>query len=160
MTRNLTMFLSAMTLLLVTPSDASASHYLLEDLVYVTATERAALEGQGVLASEDLLVRAATLKNRGALCRKTGITAARMEALTNMVDLLQIRGVGPSMVRLLQASGVAHAGMLAKQHPSSLHEAVLEANAREQISPKTPAVEMLSDWIRQAGSVPVRVRRR
>jgi nucleotidyltransferase/DNA polymerase involved in DNA repair len=106
------------------------------------------------------LERVATPSQRAALAKTTGITPERILALSDKVDLLQIRGVGPSMVRLLQAAGVQHAKALSKQVPAALHSAVLEANGREAIASKTPAVEMLADWIRQAARVPVRIRRR
>ncbi len=160
MTRAFVMFATVLLWLGSLAAPASASHYLLEDLQFLSDAERIALEGQGVMASEELLEKVATRKGRASLSKATGIALERMEALADKVDLLQIRGVGPSMVKLLQAAGVPHAAALARMDASALHVAVIEANGRTQISPKIPAIEMLSDWIRQAGRAPVKVRRR
>ncbi len=145
---------------LLLPGAAVASHYLLEDLDFVSAEERVLFEKEGVRASEDLLEQVSTPSQRAALAKKTGVTRERLRVLGDQVDLLQIRGIGPSMVRLIQAAGVQHAQALSQQSAETLHAAVLEANAREAISSKTPAVEMLANWIRQAARVPVRIRRR
>ena len=140
-------------------AEAFASHYLLEDLPFVTAEERTALEARGILASEELLERVATPAGRAKLSRETGIDKARMLALADKVDLLQVRGIGPSMVRLLQLAGVPHGSALAAMKADALHAAVVEANSREHVSPKIPSIEMLADWVRQARGAPVKIRR-
>jgi len=135
---------------------ASASHYLLEDVSFVTPEERTALNGAAVEATEDLLAKAATDKGRKALAKASGLSLERVMALATLTDLLQIRGVGPKMALLFQGCEVKTAAELAKQDIKVLYPRMKEVNRKLQISEVLPSEELVASWLRAAKTVSVK----
>jgi len=135
---------------------ASASHYLLEDVPFVTPEELTALNGASVEATEDLLAKAATQKDRELLAKASGLTLDRVTALATLTDLLQIRGVGPKMALLFQGCQANTAAELAKQDIKVLYPRMKEVNRTHQISEVLPSEELVASWLRAAKNVPVK----
>jgi predicted flap endonuclease-1-like 5' DNA nuclease len=133
---------------------ANASHYRLPIDPMIPATEATLLAKAGVTTTLALLQEVATADKRKALAKKSGLTQERVTDLAHQVDLLRIDGLGPSMVRLLQASGVANSRALAGEDPAALHQKMTAANASAQISPVIPQVGLVSAWIGAAKALP------
>ena len=132
---------------------AQASHYRLPADGFVSDDEYAALKTAMVLTTSDLLQRAARVTDREALARVTGIPLARLTTLACQVDLLRVKGLGPSMVRLLQTAGVRHTRDLAAAGPGELLDRLRAANSIHNIAPVLPQPEVLEDWIAQAAKL-------
>jgi predicted flap endonuclease-1-like 5' DNA nuclease len=116
-------------------SMASASHYRLPVDGLVTVDETEALKKAGIATTLDLLDAIAPKAGRESVASKSGLTFARLTTLAAQVDLLRVNGLGPSMVRLLQAGGVRHARDLAKAAPAELRARLEAANGVHRIAP-------------------------
>ena len=152
------MRISILTMLLFFASGSLAygSHYLLEDVSFVTADERVALEKVGVEATEQLLEKARTAKARKALSEKSGLPVERIKALGKLTDLLQVRGIGPKMALLFSAAGCTTAKDLSGQKIEVFYDTIKATNKTKQISEVLPSPELVASWIKAAGNVPVK----
>jgi len=142
--------LLAVALTVTLSGPALASHYRLPVENLVTDTEATAFGKAGIQTTQALLEQIAKVDARQKLAAKSGLTFARLSALAAQVDLLRIEGVGPSMVRLLQAAGVHHTRDLKGASPSDLRDKMKVANDVQQIAPVLPQEDVLRDWIAQA----------
>jgi predicted flap endonuclease-1-like 5' DNA nuclease len=134
---------------------ARASHYALADVPrLVTPGQVEKLKKADVNTTEELLAKAAKAKDRKALAKASGVSAADLLALAKRCDLLRIKGVGSEMVLLLEAAGVKSTADLAKQDPAKLMTAVDNANKTAKITEKPPTEPQLADWIDQAKKLP------
>jgi predicted flap endonuclease-1-like 5' DNA nuclease len=134
---------------------ARASHYALVDVPrLVKPGEIDKLKKANVTTTEELLDKAAKTKDRKALAKTTGLSAADLLALAKRCDLLRIKGVGSEMVLLLEASGVKSTSDLVKQDAAKLMDAVNSANKTAKITEKPPTEPQLADWIEQAKKLP------
>lgn len=131
-----------------------ASHYRLSTSGLVSRAELTALEGAGVKTTADLLERTAPRRARARLTRATGLSLARLTELGTQCDLLRVRGVGPTMVRLLQASGVRHTGLLSKSTAAALRVKMAAANKLHRLTEVLPDEATVGDWIAQAQALP------
>jgi predicted flap endonuclease-1-like 5' DNA nuclease len=146
----------ALTLLITAFGGAAqASHYALADVPrLVKPGEVEKLKKASVTTTEELLDKAAKAKDRKALAKTTGLSAADLLALAKRCDLLRIKGVGSEMVLLLEAAGVKSTADLVKQDAAKLMTAVTDANKTAKITEKPPTEPQLADWIDQAKKLP------
>ena len=107
-----------------------------------------------VTTTEELLGKSAKAKDRKALAKSTGLSAADLLALAKRCDLLRIKGVGSEMVLLLEAAGVKSTSDLVKQDAAKLLTAATDANKTAKITEKLPTEPQLGDWIDQAKKLP------
>jgi predicted flap endonuclease-1-like 5' DNA nuclease len=144
----LTTLILMLTLFLAT---ARASHYAVVDVPrLVTPAQAEKLKKASVITTEQLLEKSAKTKDRKALAKASGLSAADLLVLAQRADLLRIKGIGSEMVLLLEASGVKNTADLAKQEPPALLTAVGVANKTAKITEKPPTEPQLADWIAQA----------
>jgi predicted flap endonuclease-1-like 5' DNA nuclease len=148
--------LVALTLLVTAFSGAArASHYALADVPrLVKPGEVEKLKKASVTTTEELLGKSAKAKDRKALAKSTGLSAADLLALAKRCDLLRIKGVGSEMVLLLEAAGVKSTSDLVKQDAAKLLTAATDANKTAKITEKLPTEPQLADWIDQAKKLP------
>lgn len=136
-------------------SPARASHYSITEVpTLVGGADAEKLQKAGVATTEDLLTKAATAKDRKALAKAAGISGSALSNLARRCDLLRIKGIGPEMVLLLEASGVKTTAELAKKDPAALETATTKANKEKKISEKPPTGPQFADWIEQAKKLP------
>jgi len=134
---------------------ARASHYAVGDIPTLISTDDAAkLTKAGVATTEDLLSKAGKAKDRKALVKASGLKASVVMDLVRRADLLRIKGVGPEMVLLLEASGVKTVADLAKKEAPALTTAADTANKAKKITEKPPTEPQFQDWIDQAKKLP------
>ncbi len=136
---------------------AFASHYRLPAGDLVTATELKSLQKAGVDTTLALYEQAAGSQARKQLARASGLSVARLTELAAQCDLLRVSGVGPLMVRVLQAGGVRHSGDLRKANAAALLDKLRAANQVHKLTEVLPEVEMLQAWIAQAQKLPARL---
>lgn len=145
---------AALLLVVALAPAAAASHYRLPAGGLVSESEERSLVDQSIDTTEALLAHTASLKARRALSKATGLSYARLTELATQCDLLRVRGIGPSVVRLLQAAGTRHAAALRQASPDGLAVKIKAANAVHRIMEVLPDVASLSDWIAQARELP------
>ena len=134
---------------------ASASHYAVGEVpTLIRAADAAKLTKAGVMTTEDLLRKAAKPKDRKALAKTAGLSGGALMDLARRCDLLRIKGVGPEMVLLLEASGIKTVADLAKQEAPALTASADKANKAKKITEKPPTEPQFQDWIDQAKQLP------
>lgn len=133
---------------------AQASHYRLPVSNMVTTQEADALAKAGVATTLALLQEVGTADKRKALAQKSGIPVDRLEALAHQVDLIRFDGIGPSMVKLLQASGIQNSRALASADATSLHAQIVAANDANKIAPVVPQPGLVAEWVAAAKRLP------
>jgi predicted flap endonuclease-1-like 5' DNA nuclease len=149
--------LTSLTLAL-SQGSALASHYAVGDVpTLISAADAEKLKKGGVTTTEEMLPKAASAKDRKALAKATGLSAASIMTIAKRCDLLRIKGIGPEMVLLLEAAGVKTAGELAKKDPAALTTATDTANKAKKITEKPPTEPQFKDWIDQAKALPAAV---
>lgn len=131
-----------------------ASHYRLPLDPLITDQDTAALAKAGVTTTLALLQEVTTADKRKALAKRSGLAMDRIETLAKQVDLIRLDGVGPSMVRLLQAAGVRHSKGLAAESAASLLEKMTAANESNKITPVLPPEGLIAEWIAAARRLP------
>jgi predicted flap endonuclease-1-like 5' DNA nuclease len=137
---------------------AAASHYAVTDVPTLIAAPHAAkLTKAGVSTTEDLLQKGAKPKDRKALAKASGLSASALMDLVRRCDLLRIKGVGPEMVLLLEASGVKTVADLSKKEAPALTAAADQANKAKKITEKPPTEPQFQDWIQQAKALPAMI---
>ena len=152
-------FSLAALLMVAWSSSAFASHYLLMDVSFFTEAETTILQKQKILATEEFLAESSTPKKRKALTAATGLPAERILELSQLVDLLQIRGVGPKMALLFRAAGVETLKDLSKAKVDLLMAKLKEVNRTKHISEVLPSADLVESWIRAASKPDVPYRR-
>jgi predicted flap endonuclease-1-like 5' DNA nuclease len=134
-------------------SPAWAGHYRLPVEGLFAEGETAAFRKAGLDTTLALLNALAPTKAREQVARRTGISFTRLTLIAAEVDLLRVNGVGPSMVRLMQAAGIRHARDLGRAVATDLARRLEAANATQRIAPVTPNEDILRDWIGQAAAL-------
>lgn len=114
-----------------------------------------ALGKAGIHTTKDLLALAGPQQTRRALARTTGMTRKRLLSLAEQCDLLRIRGVGPVIVRLLQAAGFASTRPLGRANPGKAWKALRAANIGRQIAPTVPPEAIVASWVKTAARLVV-----
>jgi len=148
-------FIALTLLVTVFGGAARASHYALADVPrLVKPGEVEKLKKASVTTTEELLGKSAKAKDRKALAKSTGLSAADLLALAKRCDLLRIKGVGSEMVLLLEAAGVKSTSDLVKQDAAKLLTAATDANKTAKITEKPPTEPQVADWIGQAQKLP------
>ncbi|HEY8925648.1 MAG TPA: DUF4332 domain-containing protein [Polyangia bacterium] len=134
---------------------ALASHYAVGDVpTLISAADADKLKKGGVSTTEEMLTKAAKPKDRKALAKASGLSAAAVLTIANRCDLLRVKGIGPEMVLLLEAAGVKTTADLAKKEPAALATAADTANKAKKITEKPPTEPQFKDWIDQAKALP------
>jgi nucleotidyltransferase/DNA polymerase involved in DNA repair len=142
-----------MAFVLSMASAASASHYDLIDVDFVTPEERQALAKASITSTDVLLDKCAKKSDRAAVAKLTGLSAERIDALARTADLLQVRGLGPRMVRLFNAGGITHLRQFLGHEPRALFDKLVQVNDEQHLAGLVPPAEMIESWQEQARSL-------
>lgn len=141
-------------LLLAAP--ASAGHYYIADVPDVIAQEHhATLKKAGLLDTRGLQARIQTKAGRKALAKETGISLKQLKAWARFLDLMQLNGLGPKMVKLVNAAGVGTLAEFQKASADALQPAMRAANGAARYSEVVPGVEVVRGWIAASRKVPL-----
>jgi predicted flap endonuclease-1-like 5' DNA nuclease len=135
-------------LCLLLPLSAGASPYPLAEILDKATAETLAKEK--VVTSDDLLQRGARVKDRQGLAKATKLPDRKLAEWVKMCDLLRIKGVGPEMVKLLNAGRVTTVKQLRGSKAAPLYKRLLEANKKKKITQNPPTEEQLTAWIEHA----------
>jgi predicted flap endonuclease-1-like 5' DNA nuclease len=147
--------ISGLALVLGQQGTALASHYAVGDIpTLISAADAEKLKKGGISTTEEMLTKGATAKDRKALAKASGLSAATLTTIARRCDLLRIKGIGPEMVLLLEAAGVKTTADLAKKEPAALTTAADAANKSKKITEKPPTEPQFKDWIDQAKALP------
>lgn len=143
------------TLCLWQPLSASASHYSLPQVDFVSSAERKLLANAQIFNTEVLLEWTATEAKRLWLQSQTKWSEGRLKALAARCDLLRIPGIGPTAAEALQRSEVLDTRDLANQVPDELLKKIKDGTRGTPFATRLPALDTLATWIIAAQRLPV-----
>ena len=104
--------------------------------------------------TQTLLKRGATRQGRKEIAKIAGVDGRKILNWVNRADLFRIHGVGEEYSDLLEAAGVDTVVELAQRNPDHLVAKMVEVNERRNLVRKTPALSIVTEWIRQAKKLP------
>ena len=137
---------------------ARASHYPLDQVtVLVPRDDARKLRKAGVRTTADFLVWGRTAEGRALLAGRSGLPVAQVTQLVLLADLMQVRGVGPDVARLLTAVGVRALADLQRADPEVTAAAIKELNRKAHLSTNPPTAESIRYWVQLSRSLPVTV---
>lgn len=150
--RSLRLTASALSLAWVVGAAAPghAGHYRLPVANFIEADEAQALSKAGIRTTLSLLEEVKTAAQRKRVAQLTGLTTARVDELARQVDLLRIDGIGPGVVRLLNAAGVAHTKALAGEGAAALLARMTAVNAQARFTNVLPQEAQIAAWVAAA----------
>lgn len=143
-------------LLVLLPGGASASSYPLDNVLPKEAAEK--LAKAEITDTDGLLAKAATPAARTKLAKATGLEVKQLHAWVRMCDVVRVKGIGPTMAKLLDAAGVKSVAQLRTQKAKPLFAKLEKVNEKEKIAQKLPSEQHLEDWIAQAKKLKVVVK--
>ncbi len=150
--------LRAAAVALLLSSSAHAAHYLIADVEdVIPASQHAALARAGVTNTAVLYERIVTRAGREAFARISGVTVADLTAWANFIDLMQLNGVGPTMVRVLNAAGIKDLAAFQAAKAPELLPRMRAANAGNRLSQVLPSEDVVAGWITAARAIKVRL---
>lgn len=139
-------------------STAQASHYYLTDVTYFSKEQIISLRDTGIQTTEHFLTAAATPEGRTKIAAQLQLEEGRVLEVAKECELLQIKGVGPKAVKLLQGAGVTNVDDLAKRKPDALLKEIVAVNKANKITEINPTVENITNWVTQAKQATTRVK--
>jgi predicted flap endonuclease-1-like 5' DNA nuclease len=110
-----------------------------------------------IKTTSDLLEAGQTPTQRIELAKKTGISKKLILEWVNLSDLFRIKGVGEEYSDLLEEAGVDTVVELARRNPENLHAKIVEVNEKKDLVRRTPTLEEVTNWIKQAKQLPRKV---
>lgn len=120
----------------------------------VTEALAAKLVDLGIKDSDQLLEKAKSPEGRKEMAGKLGIDAKQVLELANRADLIRIKGVAGAFSDMLENAGVDTVKELATRVPENLQSKLAEINEKMKLSQRTPTVDMVADWVKQAKALP------
>ena len=120
----------------------------------MSAELAAKLKARGIVYSDQLLEAARTPAGRKDLAEQVGVESRVILELANRADLSRISGIAGVFSDLLEHAGVDTVKELATRNPANLHAKLVEINADRKLAGRTPALNMVKDWVAQSKALP------
>jgi hypothetical protein len=129
------------------PGAARASHYPLNSIDLTTADENYKLYKAGITDTEALLKATSGKAAREALAKKLGLTTERLKELAETCDLLSMKGIGPTVAKLMRRCAVRTVKEMRTQKAADLYACMKKVNLKESVTELLPDAEYLQQWI-------------
>lgn len=108
------------------------------------------LKAAGIMTTEDLLHRCASVADRKKVAEETGITPTLILKWTNHADLFRVKGVAGQFAELLEAAGVDTVKELKHRVAANLHAKLVETNEAKHLCGRVPAETEIQKMIDHA----------
>lgn len=134
-----------------TEVEALAKKNKLVDLLGIGEAFAQKLNEQGITTPDQYLKAAAKRYDRVKLSEKTGISTKLLLDWANYIDLMSIKGVGPTFSQLLESEGVDSVKELALRNSENLANRINAAyKASNNCNREPVSIKQVSGWIDQA----------
>ena len=100
-----------------------------------------------------LLKAGATPEGRESLAAALNVPPAVVLDWVHQADMSRVKGVGRGYLSLLNALGIRTLAQLRQQVAENLYARMCECNKNHRLVRRSPTLEMVSDWIEQAGEL-------
>ncbi len=107
-------------------------------------------EKAGIRSAEALLRVGAIPEGRKYLEERTGLSSDLILKWINLVDLLQIKGIGEEYCTLLAEASVSTLEELQRCDPEDLYQKIIEVNLARRLVRRLPTLAMVTRWVAQA----------
>jgi hypothetical protein len=131
----------------ITHRTVSSHNVFLSELPDITPNEWQALERAGLRYPYELVDRISA-QGVARVAKQVGVPPAKMQALSNASQLIELKGLGVRFFRLLQAAGITTIDTLAQQDSHILAARVIPL-ARE-LGMRPPYERQVRVWVRAA----------
>ncbi len=111
------------------------------------------LKNNGVKTTKIFLEKNKNKKFRALNAKKYKIELKKINYLYSTFSLMQIKGVGPKVSKLLYKTGVKSLKQLKKSNLKELEKKLIKINKKYKILSFTPNIENLTYWIKQIDSI-------
>ena len=115
------------------------------------------LDSVGVFTTAHLLEKGGTKIGRKNLAKKTVISEKLILKWVNLSDLMRIEGVDEEYSDILEEAGVDTIVELAQRNPDNLFSRIMEINEKKKLVTRTPTLNAVKSWIKQAKKLPRKV---
>ncbi|MFT7622061.1 MAG: DNA polymerase/3'-5' exonuclease PolX [Myxococcota bacterium] len=116
-----------------------------------------ALRKAGIVNSQQLYERIVTRRARRSLATTSAVPVRVLARWSRLLDLMQLSGIGPKMVRLMNAAGINTLKGLQGAQADTLWSAMRVANRGGRYSEVVPSADVLRGWIGNAQKRAVRL---
>ncbi|MGQ9489371.1 MAG: DUF4332 domain-containing protein [Anaerolineae bacterium] len=123
---------------------------VIDKLYGMTPDLGAKLKALSIKNNDDLLQFCKTPADIIELARITGAAPQEITRLVYRADLMRIRGIGDTYIKLLEEAGIESAADLAKHSPEDLRERLINLNYQRRLVDRMPALAMVSGWVAKA----------
>jgi len=127
------------------------------DLEGVGETYAQKMKMAGILTTNALLEKGATLQGRKQIAEATGISDSLILQWVNHVDLYRIKGIGSEYADLFEAAGVDTVVELAQRNAANLIQKLVEVNKVKELVRRLPTENQVHDWVAQAKQLPRKI---
>jgi len=131
--------------------------YKIEEIEGIGPSTAKKLATAKIMSTEDLLEQCANPAGRKAVAETTGIGESQVLKLTNMADLMRVKGVGGEFAELLKNSGVDTVKELATRNAQNLAAKMAEVNEEKKLTRTTPSASEVEKWVAGAKELPPRL---
>lgn len=120
----------------------------------MTPEIRQKIQEQGITRTTQLIQVASSRSGRDDLAKKIGVSPNQITTWVNHLDLANLKGVGPGMATLLEATGIDSRKELQHRNAENLYVALKAANDQQHITRAAPTLDQVRHWIDEAGAAP------
>lgn len=123
----------------------------IEQLPGLKSTEIELLRLHGIVDTEELLARGATLPQRQALANLLKLKLERVSKLLVLADLARVPQINCRYCGLVLHSGIASVSQLANSSVGRLHQQMLRLSVATTRSKNfCPSIEVVKQWVEEA----------
>jgi len=138
----------------VLPGNTASAHsgwpYPIEEVEGIGPTYGNRLRAVSIETTEQLLEQGFESAKQTEIANHVKVEPFVVGKWVSMVDLLRIPGVRGQYAELLEASGIASVGEMARQESTALAAKMTRVNAEERRTQSVPDSETVSGWIEAA----------
>lgn len=124
--------------------------YPVEEVEGIGPTYGQRLREINIVTTEDLLEKCCEASQQTDTSKHVKVEPFVVGKWVSMCDLMRVPGVRGQFAELLEASGIASTGELARQQGANLASTLARVNAEEHRTPTVPEVDEVSKWIDSA----------
>jgi alpha-acetolactate decarboxylase len=136
-------------LLFILSINTFANIYYIEDLsepLNINKSLVKKLKENNIKTTNDFLLINKTSKDRALNSQKYKLKIENLMKLVNLFDLLRIKGIGPTVAKLLYESNIKNIRKFQTIDIKKLEKKLIEVNKKLKITPFTPNRENLDVW--------------
>ncbi len=135
-------------------SDQNEWPYPVEEIEGIGSVYGERLRSINIATTEQLLSECCEASKQAEVSKTVKVEPFVVGKWVSMSDMMRVPGIHGQYAELLEASGMASIGELARQEASSLARRMVSVNTDERRTPSVPDTETVAEWIDVAKGIP------